>query len=533
MMTRRAFLTVWLLIGVFFLPVVAGAASLASQHADQSEKVLHWIGRDIATFRSPLATLSPQARIDRALTQLDRIDTLHRNYSVTLVSFQTGNIKGISFHLGEYSLFNVLEGDIDPTSQDTLESTAATVSKRLTEALDAWRAMSDTPLIMRGLAWSLATLAILVCTIILLIRLRRFAAGRVSHAIGALLPMGYGWISGLSHLIDRVVQIVIAGLVLGLGYVWLVFALTQFPFTAQYGDQMSGFLSGFGRNFGRALLGSIPSILTLVLIAVITRAAVHSVHALFDAAQSGRVTLPGLHVETLSATRNIVVALVWALGFTFAYPYIPGSQSVVFQGLSVLFGFMVTLGSSGIASHLMSGFTLVYSRALRKGDLIQAGQVTGVVRDVGALSTKILNQYNEEVTIPNAVMVATPIRNLTREDAGEGVIIGTRVTIGYDAPWRQIHGLLLEAAEQTPGLRRHPAPRVLQRALDDFYVEYELMTALSVARDRFAVQSLLHANVQDAFNRAGVQIMSPHFLAQPDQPVLSPQAQWFSPPAGR
>jgi small-conductance mechanosensitive channel len=241
--------------------------------------------------------------------------------------------------------------------------------------------------------------------------------------------------------------------------------------------------------------------------------------------------LPGLHRETLGATRRIVIGAIWALGITFCYPYIPGSQSDVFKGLSVLFGFMLTLGSAGIVSQLMSGMTLVYSRALRRGDLVQIGETIGVVQEVGALSTKIKNLYKEEITIPNAVIVGNQIRNLSKLHEKEGVRIGSKITIGYDTPWRQVHAMMSNAALRTPGLKTDPAPYVLQRALSDFYVEYEVIAVLDNPFVRAAVLSQLHAEIQDEFNTYGVQIMSPNFEAQPDAVVLVPKEDWFKAPA--
>jgi len=179
----------------------------------------------------------------------------------------------------------------------------------------------------------------------------------------------------------------------------------------------------------------------------------------------------------------------------------------------------------------MSGMTLVYSRALRRGDLVQIGETTGVVQEVGALSTKIKNIYNEEITIPNAVIVSNQIRNLTKLHEMDGVHIGSKITIGYDTPWRQVHAMMINAALRVPGLKAHPAPYVLQRALSDFYVEYELIAALDDPFVRAPVLSQLHAEIQDEFNTYGVQIMSPNFEAQPDTVVLVPKEEWFKAPA--
>jgi small-conductance mechanosensitive channel len=207
------------------------------------------------------------------------------------------------------------------------------------------------------------------------------------------------------------------------------------------------------------------------------------------------------------------------------------SSSDAFKGLSVMFGFMLTLGSAGIVTQLMSGLVLVYSRALSVGDFVDIGGTVGVVSELGVLSTKIIDMRNEEVTIPNAVLIGNSIRNYSRLSGERGTLVSTKVTIGYDSPWRQIHALLIAAAEQTSGLRSAPQAFVYQRALADFYVEYELFAYMDQPLNRVPVLSALHANIQDQFNAHGVQIMSPHFMEQPGAPVVVPVDQWYAPPA--
>ena len=161
-----------------------------------------------------------------------------------------------------------------------------------------------------------------------------------------------------------------------------------------------------------------------------------------------------------------------------AYPYLPGSQTDAFKGVSVFLGLMVTFGSSGLVNQIVSGFMITYSRALRLGDFVRIGDVEGTVTHLGVLSTKVRTLWNEEVTIPNAVVVAQTTTDYSRLGDTEGVFTPTSVTIGYDTPWRQVQALLLLAAERTPGLRREPKPMVLQASLEDFYVKYTLFVCL-------------------------------------------------------
>ena len=179
----------------------------------------------------------------------------------------------------------------------------------------------------------------------------------------------------------------------------------------------------------------------------------------------------------------------------------------------------------------MSGFMITYSRALRLGDFVRIGDVEGTVTHLGVLSTKVLTLWQEEVTIPNAVVVAQTTTDYSRFADIEGVFTPTSVTIGYDAPWRQVHSLLLSAAERTPGLRREPKPMVLQTALEDFYVEYTLLVCLERQQSRPFTLDALHAHIQDLFNEYGVQIMSPNYVLDPAAPKVVPKKDWFAAPA--
>ena len=191
---------------------------------------------------------------------------------------------------------------------------------------------------------------------------------------------------------------------------------------------------------------------------------------------------------------------------------------------------MVTLGSTGVMNQAMSGLMVMYSRALRRGDFVKVAEIEGIVTHVGTLSTKIRTPRNEEITIPNAIVCLDATTNYSR-NAESGVLIPTSVTIGYDVPWRQVHALLLLAAERTAGVRSEPKPVVLQAALCDFYVQYTLLVSLEQPHRRVPILAALHANIQDAFNEYGVQIMSPNYEADPEGKKFVPKSRWYSAPA--
>ena len=217
---------------------------------------------------------------------------------------------------------------------------------------------------------------------------------------------------------------------------------------------------------------------------------------------------------------------LWLFALAIAYPYLPGSDSDAFKGVSVFAGLMVSLGSSGLVNQVMSGFTLIYSRALREGDFVAIGDVEGTVAQLGTLSTKIRTAANEDVTIPNAVVVGQVVTNYTR-GAEEGVFVPTEVTIGYDVAWRQVEARCSCCGIEDTGQCARPAPAVRQSALQDAYVKYTLLFCLEDPTKRRPVRAAVNANILDAFNEYGVQITSPNYEADPTDKKIVPREKWY------
>jgi small-conductance mechanosensitive channel len=520
-----------LLAGFLFLTGVAVPVFAADETA-VPEATLHYHFRPIVTFRATFVGAPPEHRVRRALKRIDAVPAGQVDQAIEQTPFTIENSRGINLHIGESVLFNVLEGDLDPEERISLEEAARRAAAELSTALRAVNAQRRPLVLLQGVGLSLLATVI---GLLLLWLIRRSAALMVRHLQQVIEARPesssfrwarYGWL-----LVQRIAQLVMGFLWLSVAYLWLTFVLAQFPLTEPLGDRLTDFLYGLLSTVGIGIVEAIPALTTAVVILFLTKAFNDALGNFFQAARAGRVQVPGLHAETVNATRRIVSILIWGLGIAIAYPFIPMSDSDAFKGLSVMFGFMLTLGSAGIVNQLMSGLVLVYSRALSVGDFVDLGETVGVVSEVGALSTKIVNMRNEEVTIPNAVLVGSPIKNYSRLAGARGTLVSTQVTIGYDTPWRQVHALLIAAAEQTPGLRAVPKPFVYQRSLADWYVEYELFAHMDKPLERVPVLSALHANIQDQFNTYGVQIMSPHFVMQPGNNVVVPLDNWHPAPA--
>ncbi len=489
--------------------------------------------RPVYTFRAGLGPLSPA---ERALRARERLDAIPLEQLTSPVQIQPSP-EGLVLKVGDHPLFILLPGDLEPGMEGSLANAAERVRASLLLALKEEREQRD----LRHLLWALGQAALATVAAALglriLLRGRRWLHIRLARFQAARMPrLGIGGFVLLDGLrLRRALNALLWGigtlLILLLAYSWLTYVLGRFPFTRPYGAAMGTQLASSTLRLASGLFKALPGLAAVALIIVITHLLGRLSRAFFSAVEKGDVELDWLHPETAAPTRRILNALLWMFAVVMAYPYVPGSGSLAFKGMSVFIGVLVSMGSTGVVNQSMSGLVLMYSRAFRPGDVIRVGEVEGIVTELNLLSTKLRTILSEEITLPNAVVLGTPIQNYTRLSGEAGLVALTTVTIGYDAPWRQVHALLLQAAADTPGLRQTPAPYVLQKALSDFYVEYQLHIRLDDPFQRPFVFSELHARIQDSFNTHGVQIMSPHFLADKSAPVVVPPERWHLAPA--
>lgn len=269
-------------------------------------------------------------------------------------------------------------------------------------------------------------------------------------------------------------------------------------------------------NLWEKILTFLPNLVTLFAIVVLTRLALKLLRFFYEGLQRGKVRYSALHPELIEPTYQILRFLVVAFALVAAFPYIPGSSSPVFKGLSIFIGFLLSLGSTSLVTNIVSGLVLTYTRGLRIGDRVEIADSTGDVIDRTALVTRVRTIKNEIISIPNAKVMQNQIVNYSTLAADEGLILHTSVTIGYDVPWRHVHQLLIGAAGQTRDILRNPAPFVLQTSLDDYYVSYELNAYTSKPARMAQIYSDLHEHIQDNFAQESVEIMSPAYFAVRD-----------------
>jgi small-conductance mechanosensitive channel len=315
---------------------------------------------------------------------------------------------------------------------------------------------------------------------------------------------------GIETLLYRALLVILGVLLIPAA---MTFSLRQFPATADFAETWLDAIREPIQAMLRSFVDYLPSLLFLIVWVFIIGGMLKLNRLFWKWVDAGAIVLPGFYKEWAYPTAKILAFLLIAFGLVVAFPYLPGGNSDAFKGVSIFIGVLISLGSGSAMGNIVSGVILTYTRAFRVGDRIRVGEHTGDVIERTLLVTRLRTIKNEDVIIPNSTVVSTSVVNYSEvKDSGQ-LILHTTVTIGYDAPWQKVHELLIEAARRTEGVLPAPVPFVLQTALNDYNVSYQI-NAYTDAPARMAVTySNLHRNIQDTFNEGGVEIMSPGYQA--------------------
>ena len=294
----------------------------------------------------------------------------------------------------------------------------------------------------------------------------------------------------------------------------LLFAI--FPQTKGLAYQIFSYIWNPIKNILVGIVDYIPNLFAILIICFAVKYLVRLVHYLSREVEAGRLKFGGFYPDWAMPTYHIIRFLLYAFMIAMIYPYLPGAKNGVFQGISVFVGLIISLGSSTVIGNVIAGLVITYMRPFKLGDRIQLNDTTGNVIEKTPLVTRIKTPKNEVVTIPNSFIMSSHTVNYSASAREYGLIIHSEVTIGYDVPWRQVHQLLIEAALNTPGVIDDPRPFVLETSLSDWYPVYQINAYIREADKLAQIYSDLHQNIQDRFNEAGIEIMSPHYMAMRD-----------------
>ncbi len=513
----------------------ATAAKAARAGERRPEGRLVVFNRPVFSFRSAFLGVPP---LERAETARSRIDLLLERGGDGKVSVEEIP-QGAAVKIDGGFAFVIANDDVDPLSGETLETVTHAAVQALEKAIAETKEARDTRLIAHAVAW--AGGATLVYFLVLWVL--RVVGGAIAKRMLRLAGEAAGHIKiGGAEIVhrERALRFVASTLRIGfwvivllVTYEWLGYVLGLFPYTRPWGEGLTAFLVATAVGILAAMARAIPDLLIVVVIISIARVVNGLLARFFDGVQSRRVHVAWMDADSARPTRRLATIGVWIFALVMAYPYIPGSDSEAFKGLSVLIGLMISIGGSGIVGQAASGLILMYTRTYRPGEYVRIVDHEGTIVEMGMFTTRLRTGLGEELSLPNSLVLGAVTKNYSRALTGEGFVVDATVTIGYDAPWRQVHAMLIEAARRTEGVLATPSPRVFQTALSDFYAEYRLVCQAtpSEPRPRAEVLSSLHANIQDVFNEHGVQIMSPHYLGDPAEAKVVPKSKWYAAPA--
>jgi small-conductance mechanosensitive channel len=396
--------------------------------------MLIYANRPIFQFRTSVLGRTPA---DRAAAVRQVLDRLVDGGAIARVEIlPMGSVTTIA--VGGFNIFAIVPADIDGLAGETMAESAAQAASRLQVALDeVVEARRPRQLLFSVLQFLIATI-VFVAIAWALARARRNAGRRLETSakrrLQATAVGGEAEFVRSSRIMDflhHFITFVAWAIVIFVAYWWLTFSLRRFPYTRFWGESLRGFLLGHLSLVGTAILGALPSLFTVLIIVLLTRFVERIVHLFFQAVEESRITVPWIYPETAQPTRKVIAVGLWLFAVAIAYPYLPGSESDAFKGVSVFVGLMVSLGATGLVNQVMSGPT---PARCGLGDFVEVWDVAGTVTQMGTLSTKIRTPRNEDVTIPNAVIVGQTITNYSRRAETEGVFVPTDITIA--TTWR-------------------------------------------------------------------------------------------------
>lgn len=298
-------------------------------------------------------------------------------------------------------------------------------------------------------------------------------------------------------------------LVFVLVYFALLMLFGIFPWTKPIADTLLDYVMKPVRKIASNIWNYLPDLFTVIVILVVFRFVFKALRYFRDEIDRGALNIPGFYADWARPTYQVVRILLFAFMIVIVYPYLPGSDSPVFQGVSVLLGVLLTFGSSSSLSNIISGLVLTYTRAFKIGDRVKIGDSTGDIIEKNLLVTRIRTVNNEDITIPNSSVMNNHTVNYSNAAGEVGLGISSIIKVSYDVPWRDVHKLLLDAAKKTKGVITHPEPYIIQKGLDDFSVRYEINAYTDQPNRQATIYSSLHENIQDNFTQAGISLIAP------------------------
>lgn len=419
----------------------------------------------------------------------------------------------------------------------TRQMLAVILKIKIAEAIENYRREHSQSELLLKTAYSAVALILSAALIFLVMRLTRWLADfvetRYRSKIQGVRIQSFQLIQAeqLWLAVRGVVYMARTLLILVVGLLCVEYVLSIYPWTRSTAENTISLILTPLRSITSSIIGTIPDLAFIAILFLVVRYCLKLARLFFAGIANGTVTLAGFDPDWATPTYRIMRFLTIAFAAIVVYPYIPGAGSEAFKGITIFLGVIFSLGSTSIVANTIAGYTMTYRRAFRIGDRIQIGELQGDVEQIRIQVTHLRSLKNEEIIVPNSLILKSHVINYSALAGKQGLILHTTVGIGYETPWRQVESMLRMAAGRTQGLLQQPPPFVLQKSLGDFYVTYEINAYSDKPKENARLYTELHRNILDVFNEYGVQIMTPAYKDDPEHPKVVHRSKWFEAPA--
>jgi len=412
---------------------------------------------------------------------------------------------------------------------------AQTIEQKIHASISLYRKERSPAVLKKKIARAVIAAVILILLLVLLLwlirRIKKELQKKIHKKIESVEDISYKLIKSnqiwkVFHVLLDTIRVILIAITLAF---FFEYVLGLIPGTNEFINYTLDIILDPVNSLGKAFIGYIPNFVFLVVIYFITKYILQLIRLFFNGIEEKGIAIKDFKPEWAIATFRIIKFIIIAFSVVIAYPYIPGSDSVAFKGVSVFVGLLFSLGSSSFIGNIIAGYSMIYRGAFKNGDRIEVDNQVGYVEEQRLMITRLRSLKNEEIVIPNTILLNSKIVNYTTMEQELGTILHTSVGIGYETPWRQVDAMLMVAADRTEGLSKEPKPFVLKKSLGDFAVNYEINAYCKDIVGMNRIYSLLHQNILDVFNENNVQIMTPNYERDPEIPKVVPKELWDTP----
>ncbi len=537
-MILRAFIGIYTALLFFSVPVVFPQETqpkVPSKETKSVEKPVMLGDKTLFYITTAAEGITLEKRAEEIS---ERIKNIADSTRFKVDSIKTDDFKGpmTLISIGDEWIMAVLDQDAASKGKSS-KQLASEYSKIIRTAIEKYRETRSLKRLIYSVLYTFIATIVFITLLILISKLKYTIKQRLEDRFKTLkkgIQIQSVELVRAEH-INKLLEGILKGihliLVLIFLYTYLHLVLGFFPLTRPIAKQVFAYVLSPLKIIGTGFIKFIPNLIFIAVLILIVGYILKALKIFFLGIKKERVKIHGFYPEWAKPTYQIISFLVIAFSVVIAFPYIPGSGSLAFKGVSVFVGVLFSLGAQSAVSNIIAGFALTYRRVFLVGDRVKIADFTGDVLETRLQVTILRTVKNEEIVVPNSMITNSHVINYSAESKEKGLILHTAVTIGYDTPWRQVHAMLLMAADKTSGLLAEPKPFVLQKSLDDFYVTYELNVYTDKPEKMAAFYSELHQNILDVFNEYGIQIMSPNYVADRAEPVIVAKEQWYAPPS--